>query len=101
MKNENIEQRIEETIESLNGLQCAEANSFLYTKIEQRLRTPKLTNTYEKSFYKLSFALILFIVLNVFTYSKFYGNTTKEGAAKTGIEAFATEYGLQQTRENI
>jgi hypothetical protein len=101
MKNENIERRIEETLNSLDGLQHAEANPFLYTKMEQRLRNKHEGVASGNTFYRLAFALIIFIVLNVFTYTKFHSVDTTNGAAKTGIEAFASEYGLQQSAVNI
>src|SRR4051812_15983466 len=36
-----IEQRIEETLDSLHGIQRAEANPFLYTRIQARLNLSK------------------------------------------------------------
>ena len=35
-----IDKRIEETLESLNGIRRAEANPFLYTRIQARLKQP-------------------------------------------------------------
>jgi hypothetical protein len=101
MKNENIERRIEDTLNSLEGLQKAESNPFFYTKIEQRLRNTQQGLVSSTTFYRLAFALIILIVLNVFTYTKFHSIDATNGATKTGIEAFASEYGLQQSGVNI
>jgi hypothetical protein len=101
MKNDNTERRIEDALISLEGLQHAQANPFLYTKIEQRLRNKHEGVTSSNTFYRLAFALIIFIVLNVFTYTKFHSVDATNGATKTGIEAFASEYGLQQSGVNI
>jgi hypothetical protein len=101
MKNENIERRIEETLNSLEALQQAEANPFLYTNIEQRLKKRQQVSISGNTFYRLAFALIIFIVLNIFTYTKFRSVDGTGGATKTGIEAFASDYGLQQSGVNI
>jgi hypothetical protein len=101
MKNENIERRIEDALNSLEGLQPAEANPFLYTKIEQRLRNRHEGFVSSNTFYRLAFALLIFIVLNVFTFTKFHPVDATNGETKTGIEAFASEYGLQQSGVNI
>jgi len=98
MKHQNIQQQIEQTLNSLDGLQKAEANPYLYTRIEQRLKNKQPAN-YESTFYRLAWALIIFIALNVFTYIRISGNN--QSAIKTGIESFAAEYGLQQTTINL
>jgi hypothetical protein len=100
MKNENIERKIEETLNSLENIQRAEANSYLFTRIEQRFKNHEQVAN-GNTFYRLAFALILFIIMNVFTYTKFQSNGVNQGGTKSGIETFATEYGLQQTGVNI
>jgi hypothetical protein len=90
----NIEQRVHETLDSLDGIRRAEANPYLYTRIEQRIR-----NRYEPSYPGklmpvLAMALVLFISLNVLSYLKVDTGSTSVKAPGNGIESFATEYYL-------
>lgn len=97
----DIEERVEATLNSIEGLVGAEANPFLLTRIEQRLRNEEQVNVYGKWMFRMAMTLILFIGLNVFSYSKFSNSTTATTTTGTGINAFANEYGLQQTADNI
>lgn len=97
----NIEENIEATFNSIEALEPAKANPFLFTRIEQRMKNKMQLNTYGSLLYKLAVALIIFIAVNVYTYSKFYNTNVVESSTGKGINAFATEYGLQQTADNI
>jgi hypothetical protein len=98
-KNIPIEQLVDAAMNSLDGLQPAEANPFLYTRIEQRLKNQQQVETYGKSMFRLALVLIAFIILNVFTYDKLSSNNNMS-QSKTGAEAFASDYGLQQNMDN-
>jgi hypothetical protein len=97
--NNNIEKLVEDTLVSLDGIQRAEANPFLYTRIAQKMK-----NRYEPATYRrkllpaLALALVLFISLNVVSY--FRVNTTGADSGYkslgSGIENFANEYNLSE-----
>jgi hypothetical protein len=95
----NIENMIEDTLNSLDGVQRAAANPYLYTRIEQRLK-----NRYEPASYQrklmpvLAVALVLFIGLNAVSYFKMNNSNSTSGSNNSGrgIENFANEYNLSE-----
>ncbi len=96
----NIQQLVDETLESLDGVQRVEANPYLYTRIEQRLknRNETLAPDQRKLMPVLAVALVLFISLNVVSYFKVNTNDSATTSAKStsGVDAFANEYNLSE-----
>ena len=96
----NIQQLVDETLNSLDAVERAEANPFLYTKIEQRLKNRyEPSGSYQRKLMPvLAVALVLFISVNVVSYFKVsttdVSSTSK--SASSGIENFANEYNLSE-----
>lgn len=95
-----IEQLVDETLSSLDDVQRVEANPFLYTKIEQRLKNGQVTSSiYQRKLMPvLAVALALFITLNMVSYFRLSTNDVAPASAKaaSGIENFANEYNLSE-----
>jgi hypothetical protein len=97
--NNNIEKLVDDTLGSLEGLQRAEANPFLYTRIAQKMKNRQEPPAYQRKLLPaLAVALVLFISLNVASY--FRMNTADAGSAYkssgSDIENFANEYNLSE-----
>ena len=101
MSKKQIEEHVEATMNSLEGLQSAIANPFLVTRIEQRLANKYSVETYGKKMFGLAIAILLFIVLNVFSYEKIANSKSAVNTSANGIEAFASDYGLTDNSTNI
>jgi hypothetical protein len=95
MKNEkNIPQKVEQTIQSMEGMHRAEANPFLYTRVMQAIENKKAKPAFEKKWVpRLAFALLIFMSVNIYTFIHFQKPET-QSTTKQGIEAFANEYGF-------
>lgn len=91
--NEDLHQKIEETLNSLDGLQRAGANPFLYGKIRERMKGLKEIVPQQLA-WRMVIALAIVAVINVF--SVFHFNAGKKN---NGAELLAKEYsiGLPQT----
>jgi hypothetical protein len=92
----SIEQLVNETMESLEGVQQAPANPFLYTRIEQRLKSRQEYSYQRKLMPVLAIALVLFISLNVLSYLKVNNEPASVKNTGSGIENFANEYNLSE-----
>jgi hypothetical protein len=79
---------IEDILRSLDGLQRAEANPFLATKIRNRLQqTPVMSRAWS---WRLALVMTVIVLLNMITIRHFYYAGTKE----SGAEAIAREYAI-------
>ena len=90
---EDLHKRIEETMNSLDGMQRAPANPFLYGKIRHRMEGVK--EFVPKGLaWRMVIALAIVAVINLFTFFHFYAEKKSSGA-----EMIAKEYsiGLSQT----
>ena len=94
----DIAQRANETLDSINNLQQVEANSFLFSKIQNRMQAKSQQQVFVpvKILSRLSVALVLFIGLNVASYYFLSGNSPKQTVQQktTAAQALATEYHL-------
>lgn len=94
----NIEQLADDTLNSIDGIQRATANPYLYTRIRERLQNRYQPAAYQKKLMPvLAVALVLFISLNIASYFKV--NTVKATSTSnnaSGIENFANEYNLSE-----
>lgn len=96
----NLERNIEEALNSLEGFSRAEANPFLYGKIQQRLLISKKESAiYSKWIFRLAFIVIILFVTNIYCFTSFTRNNNN--IKSTGIEAFAKEYEIETTGDNI
>jgi hypothetical protein len=92
----SIEQLVDETMESLEGVQRTPANPFLYTRIEQRIKNRRGFSNQTKLMPVLAIALVLFISLNVLSYLKVNTGPASAKTSGSGIENFANEYNLSE-----
>jgi hypothetical protein len=86
--NADFDQRIEDTLSSLDGLQRAEPNPFLYTRIRGRMQS------HEKPAYvswAWAFALGLMIIANLVTIRNNQQRTT---VSSTEAAVVASEYSI-------
>ena len=99
----NIQEKVEQAFKSIEDLERAKANPFLFTRIEQRMRSRAQLQLYGSWMYKLAMVLILFIAINVYSYSKLWDSSTLKASSSqsTDIDAFAKEYGLEQNADQI
>ncbi len=100
--------KIEETIQSIEGLKRADANPFLYAKIMQRLKeqtTVKKVHSPSKVFI-LRFALILIfaILVNVYTFISYSDNNfVSDKSVQTtnqNLQSFTKEYSITGSTYN-
>jgi hypothetical protein len=96
----DINQKVESTLESLHGIQRAQANAFLFTRIKARLEQE------EKSFWSMAFdflgkpaiavaAILLVILLNASIILKSGPKPAQVG--QDAEQIFASEYNLADT----
>ena len=96
-KNEEIEKRINDTINSIEGLGKARANPFFFTRLEARMEKAQEPASGPFTIFgnlKLSVAVLtLFMVLNVVSVFLISGddNSTTDTEAAT-LETFSEEY---------
>jgi hypothetical protein len=98
MKNQQeIEQKAEQTLNSLNNMQQLEANEYLHSKILQRMNDNRkvIPMAYNRVMLRLAAVLILFIGINAVSFYvlKQSGNTVTVKKAATA-DAFADAYNL-------
>ncbi len=99
-KNEDLEKKIEETMESLDHLQRVEANPYLYHKIQERLQASAQKNVRQSNWNKqLGFAfLVLLMTVNVFTILQY--NRTNSTTAD-GMSTISQAYGWSESSSDI
>lgn len=90
----------EEIISSIDGMERAEPNHFLLTRIRQQLRNQEgfLPPRLKKLLVPAYAALAIFLVLNVYSYIHFNSKTKTPGQTITNQnpgETLASEYNLQ------
>jgi hypothetical protein len=87
---ESIIQRVEATLNSLDGLQRAEANFFIAGKIKRRLKDETIENLPQQWIWRLAAVMTAVVILNVTTLSIVVENKTRTVDAIT----VATEYSI-------
>ena len=90
--NEHLHTKIDDTINSLNGINRAEANPFLYSKIMNRMQT---VNEFvpKKLAWRMVMALAVVALVNVFTISHFTSSSSKTENSN-GAKLVANEYSI-------
>lgn len=88
MKND-LQKRIEETLNSLDGIQPAEASPFLYSKIRNRMQSVK-EYVPQSLAWRMIAALVIVALVNLFTL--FHFNSEKENSS--GAASVASEYNI-------
>lgn len=94
-KSEDIEREAEQALNSLDNMQAAEANEFLYTRIKNRMEYNEAANFAHRKnvLLRLAVVLLLFVGINLLSFYKL-NKPEKSKQTETGIEAFAKAYGL-------
>ena len=102
---EQIQQEIEQTLQSLDGAKRAEANPFLFTRIQARMNK-KTSRWEERTFSFLSkpaiaFAIVI-LVMAVNGWALWGGSGTNEGptADNTNVSELANEYNVVASVNN-
>ena len=95
------DKHIEAILNSLDGIEQAEANPFLFEKIQHRMRAVNVINynyNYKKTVW-LTAALSFMLVINGFFLVKNVNNTnsSESGNYKNGIETFSSDYFVSDT----
>ncbi len=87
----DVQQQIEQTLNSLHGVQRAEANPFLFTKIKYRMRRqhaePVLPGQWSL---RLALVMVTVVLMNAFTIE----NLLKNKLDETDVAAVAAEYSI-------
>jgi hypothetical protein len=100
MKKEDIQHKVQEVMESLDGVQRAEANPFLYTKVMNRLQNKSAsTRKFLRLSWELAFAMILFTGLNIAAFFYFKQDDTQNDD-NGSITSLANEYTINSNNYN-
>jgi hypothetical protein len=99
----DAEKFAEEVLSSIDHIQAAEVNDFIFTRIQNRIhhrRQVLLTKT--RTLYRLSMVLVLFFILNAASYYLFLKRPlhTTSQQPTSGLSAFANEYQITQNSYN-
>lgn len=98
MKNEHIQSRADKALQSFDGMQRAEANPFLYTRVMQQIENKRILPAAQNKWVPaLACALLIFMSVNIYTFMHFQKTDVDTSTSKRGIEAFANEYGISET----
>jgi hypothetical protein len=87
---EDLHKKIDEVLNSLDGMQRAEASPFLYSKIRNRMEMARQVVPQPMAL-RLAIALALVILLNLVTILQFNSGSKK---ADAGVESVANEYSI-------
>jgi hypothetical protein len=102
----NIPQEVEKTLESLEGIQRAEANPFLFTRIKAKMQRQQ-DNVWEKVFFfinrpAIAIAVVL-LVMGINMLAVWGSGANESLATDTGsanVSEIANEYNLIASAEN-
>ena len=90
MKKE-VQSRVEEAMQSLDGLQRAEANPYLWSKIRHRFSSANNTLPQQQVAWRLVIALAIVMAVNVATV---LSSAKKDKGQRTGASLVADEYSI-------
>ena len=88
--NKDLQNRIDETLNSLDGLQRAEANPFLYSKIQNKFQNRPAFMP-QKFAWRMVIAVAVIALVNLFTIRHFQ---TEKTNGTNGAEMVANEYSI-------
>lgn len=93
MKNKNINSEIEKTLNSLDNLQKAEANAFLYDKVIMKLQNKeaKVVSIAPRLVWQAAACFAVLITLNIFVWTR-SANTTETKTQAENTNPVAKEY---------
>ena len=101
--NKGYDKWVEDAMNSLDGMNRVEANPFLYGKIQSAaagFSKRQNANGFGMWMYSLALAMVILIIVNVYSFSSFVNGKSIKGG-QTGIEAFANDYNINSSEDNI
>jgi hypothetical protein len=91
MNKMKINEQIDKTLSSLDGLQRAKANPFLYQKIRHRLDTRRSGNRIAPALaWRLAAACLLLLGINVLTWVRFH--KVEKASTQNPVQQIYSEY---------
>ena len=101
-KNNEAERFAEEILSSLNMIQPADVDDFLFTRVQNRINCRQQARPAQMTvLYRLSMTLLLFFILNGATYYFLKRADTRTGdRTVSGLTAFAGEFKMTQNTYN-
>jgi len=89
----NIEEQIEQTLQSIEGIRSVDVNPYLYSKIKNNMQSGKIPNKQESYRIRYAIAIALIIILNVITLITFPETKSSTSVSTSdNQELFAKEY---------
>ncbi len=89
----DTQEKIEKTLESLNGIKRAEANPFLFAKIKSGLNVKGAGKSpVSRTVFAAALAAIAVIVINVAVWTSYAGAVKQQTNGNEDITSFAKEY---------
>jgi len=99
-KNQNIEEEIQKTLDSVDAVQRVEGNPFLYTRLQERLKSNRKNSVGNRNVLSpvWQFALVAFLLFanGYVLLQSTYFNSPSEAT----IDEFATEYELTPNEDD-
>ena len=95
MKNKDyITAQVNSTMNSLEGIQKAEAPPFLFTRIQQQIANSLDSNRLYKTVLRLAAVMVILLMINGYY---FYNSTAAGNTAKSTAAMVVADYSLQYT----
>ncbi|MDR8391518.1 hypothetical protein NC796_10230 [Aliifodinibius sp. S!AR15-10] len=97
-KDRNIEQEVEKTLRSLEGIERAQTNDFFYSRLQKRLENKEegVSRKWNPQLLVAAAAVIVLVLFNILTvleYQEAYGDA--ETVRQQNLEAFTEDYLLE------
>jgi len=83
-----IEDEVEKTLESLDGIKRAEANPFLFTRIEARLEKPENNGAHIIRYVLIAAVILVLNVFSILVYRSASVDAGKSGQTETIVQEF-------------
>jgi hypothetical protein len=100
MKKEDIQHKVEEVMQSLDGAQRAEASPYLYSKVMNRLQNKTASSRkFLRLSWELAFAMILFTGLNIAAFF-YFKQDDSQNDDNGSITSLANEYTINSNNYN-
>jgi len=87
-KRNKIENEIKRTLESLDGIKRAEANPFLFTRIESRLEKPENNNAHIVRYVVIAAVILILNVISILVYRSVSVDAGNSGQTETIVQEF-------------
>lgn len=87
-KRNKIENEIEKTLESLDGIRSAEASPFLFTRIEARLEKPENNGVNIIRYVVIAAVILILNVFSILVYRSTSVDANSSGQTETIVQEF-------------